>query len=229
MNLISPVPNHVAIIMDGNGRWATQRGLNRTEGHKEGVKVVKKIVEASVEVGVKYLTLFAFSTENWKRGPSEVNFLLNLFIDTIYNYIPELKRNSVKLNFIGDFTPLPVPLKKTMEYALKETSDGSSLVLTIAINYGGRHEILEACRKLCESNEDITEENFKKFLYTKDLPDPDLLIRTSGEMRISNFLLFQVAYTELYFTKTLWPDFTKEEYFKILQDFGKRERRFGGV
>ncbi|MCI4463141.1 MAG: isoprenyl transferase [Caldisericum sp.] len=229
MNLISPVPNHVAIIMDGNGRWATQRGLNRTEGHKEGVKVVKKIVEASVEVGVKYLTLFAFSTENWKRGPSEVNFLLNLFVDTIYNYIPELKRNSVKLNFIGDFTPLPVPLKKTMEYALKETSDGSSLVLTIAINYGGRHEILEACRKLCESNEDITEENFKKFLYTKDLPDPDLLIRTSGEMRISNFLLFQVAYTELYFTKTLWPDFTKEEYFKILQDFGKRERRFGGV
>jgi undecaprenyl diphosphate synthase len=229
MNLISPVPNHVAIIMDGNGRWATQRGLNRTEGHKEGVKVVKKIVEASVEVGVKYLTLFAFSTENWKRGPSEVNFLLNLFVDTIYNYIPELKRNSVKLNFIGDFTPLPVPLKKTMEYALRETSDGSSLVLTIAINYGGRHEILEACRKLCESNEDITEENFKKFLYTKDLPDPDLLIRTSGEMRISNFLLFQVAYTELYFTKTLWPDFTKEEYFKILQDFGKRERRFGGV
>lgn len=229
MNLISPVPNHVAIIMDGNGRWATQRGLNRTEGHKEGVKVVKKIVEASVEVGVKYLTLFAFSTENWKRGPSEVNFLLNLFVDTIYNYIPELKRNSVKLNFIGDFTPLPVPLKKTMEYALKETSDGSSLVLTIAINYGGRHEILEACRKLCESKEDITEENFKKFLYTKDLPDPDLLIRTSGEMRISNFLLFQVAYTELYFTKTLWPDFTKEEYFKILQDFGKRERRFGGV
>jgi len=229
MNLISPVPNHVAIIMDGNGRWATQRGLNRTEGHKEGVKVVKKIVEASVEVGVKYLTLFAFSTENWKRGPSEVNFLLNLFVDTIYNYIPELKRNSVKLNFIGDFTPLPVPLKKTMEYALKETSDGSSLVLTIAINYGGRHEILEACRKLCESNEDITEENFKKFLYTKDLPDPDLLIRTSGEMRISNFLLFQVAYTELYFTKTLWPDFTEEEYFKILQDFGKRERRFGGV
>jgi len=229
MNLISPVPNHVAIIMDGNGRWATQRGLNRTEGHKEGVKVVKKVVEASVEVGVKYLTLFAFSTENWKRGPSEVNFLLNLFVDTIYNYIPELKRNSVKLNFIGDFTPLPVPLKKTMEYALKETSDGSSLVLTIAINYGGRHEILEACRKLCESNEDITEENFKKFLYTKDLPDPDLLIRTSGEMRISNFLLFQVAYTELYFTKTLWPDFTKEEYFKILQDFGKRERRFGGV
>jgi Undecaprenyl pyrophosphate synthetase (EC 2.5.1.31) len=146
MNLISPVPNHVAIIMDGNGRWATQRGLNRTEGHKEGVKVVKKIVEASVEVGVKYLTLFAFSTENWKRGPSEVNFLLNLFVDTIYNYIPELKRNSVKLNFIGDFTPLPVPLKKTMEYALRETSDGSSLVLTIAINYGGRHEILEACR-----------------------------------------------------------------------------------
>jgi undecaprenyl diphosphate synthase len=229
MNVISPVPNHVAIIMDGNGRWATQRGLNRTEGHKEGVKVVKKIVEASVEVGVKYLTLFAFSTENWKRGPSEVNFLLNLFVDTIYNYIPELKRNSVKLKFIGDFTPLPVPLKKTMEYALKETSDGSSLVLTIAINYGGRHEILEACRKLCESDEDITEENFKKFLYTKDLPDPDLLIRTSGEMRISNFLLFQVAYTELYFTKTLWPDFTEEEYFKILQDFGKRERRFGGV
>ncbi|MFU2157646.1 isoprenyl transferase [Caldisericum sp. AR60] len=229
MDKISSVPKHVAIIMDGNGRWAVEKGLKRIEGHRAGVKVVKEIVEASVEVGVKYLTLYAFSTENWKRSTEEVSFLLNLFVDAIQNYIPELKENSIKLNFIGDFSPLPMPLRKTMEYAIKETESGSKLVLTIAINYGGRHEIVEACKKICKSGEDINETNFLKYLYTFNLPDPDLLIRTSGEMRISNFLLFQIAYTELYFTKTLWPDFTKEEFFKILEDFSKRERRFGGV
>ncbi|BAL80935.1 isoprenyl transferase [Caldisericum exile] len=229
MDEISPVPKHVVIIMDGNGRWAIERGLKRTEGHKEGVKVVKKIVEASVEVGIKYLTLFAFSTENWKRSPEEVSFLLNLFVDAIQNYIPELKENSVKLNFIGDFSPLPMPLRKAMDYALKETEKGTKLLLTVAINYGGRHEIIEACKQICSSGEDINEINFSKYLYTWNLPDPDLLIRTSGEMRLSNFLLFQIAYTELYFTKTLWPDFTKEEFFNILKDYNKRERRFGGV
>lgn len=229
MNIFSPVPKHVAIIMDGNGRWAEERGLKRSEGHREGVKVVRRIVEASAEVGIEYLTLFAFSTENWKRSTDEVGFLLNLFVEAIQSYIPELKINSVRLNFIGDFAPLPMPLKKAMEYALSETSSGSKLILTIAINYGGRREIVEACKKMCKSGEEISEKNFIKYLYTANIPDPDLLIRTSGEMRISNFLLYQMAYTEFYFTKTLWPDFTKEEYFKILEDFSKRERRFGGV
>lgn len=229
MSNSSSVPVHVAIIMDGNGRWALERGLPRTEGHKAGVKTVRRIVEASVEKGIRYLTLFAFSTENWRRSKEEVEFLLNLFTETIQVYIPELKENSVKLNFIGDISKLPFPLKKAMDYALNETKDGKNLLLTIAINYGGRLEILEAVKQICESGLPVNEENFKKFLFTKDIPDPDLLIRTSGEMRISNFLLFQIAYTELFFTKTLWPDFTKEEYFEILEEFSKRNRRFGSA
>ena len=226
----SPIPSiHVAIIMDGNGRWAESRGLPRTEGHRVGVKVVREIVEASVERGIGYLTLFAFSTENWKRSKEEVNFLFSLFTDAVTEYIPDLKRNSVKLNFIGDIEGLPYFLRQSLSYALNETKMGSKLLLTIAINYGGRREIIEAVKKALNSKIDIDEESFKQFLYTKDVKDPDILIRTSGEMRISNFLLYQIAYTELFFTKTLWPDFTKEEYFKILDEFSKRERRFGGV
>ena len=226
----SPIPSiHVAIIMDGNGRWAESRGLPRTEGHRVGVKVVREIVEASVERGIGYLTLFAFSTENWKRSKEEVNFLFSLFTDAVTEYIPDLKRNSVKLNFIGDIEGLPYFLRQSLSYALNETKTGSKLLLTIALNYGGRREIIEAVKKALNSKIDIDEESFKQFLYTKDVKDPDILIRTSGEMRISNFLLYQIAYTELFFTKTLWPDFTKEEYFKILDEFSKRERRFGGV
>ena len=226
----SPIPSiHVAIIMDGNGRWAESRGLPRTEGHRVGVKVVREIVEASVERGIGYLTLFAFSTENWKRSKEEVNFLFSLFTDAVTEYIPDLKRNSVKLNFIGDIEGLPYFLRQSLSYALNETKTGSKLLLTVALNYGGRREIIEAVKKALNSKIDINEESFKQFLYTKDVKDPDILIRTSGEMRISNFLLYQIAYTELFFTKTLWPDFTKEEYFKILDEFSKRERRFGGV
>ena len=226
----SPIPSiHVAIIMDGNGRWAESRGLPRTEGHRVGVKVVREIVEASVERGIGYLTLFAFSTENWKRSKEEVNFLFSLFTDAVTEYIPDLKRNSVKLNFIGDIEGLPYFLRQSLSYALNETKTGSKLLLTVALNYGGRREIIEAVKKALNSKIDIDEESFKQFLYTKDVKDPDILIRTSGEMRISNFLLYQIAYTELFFTKTLWPDFTKEEYFKILDEFSKRERRFGGV
>ena len=226
----SPIPSiHVAIIMDGNGRWAESRGLPRTEGHRVGVKVVREIVEASVERGIGYLTLFAFSTENWKRSKEEVNFLFSLFTDAVTEYIPDLKKNSVKLNFIGDIEGLPYFLRQSLSYALNETKTGSKLLLTIAINYGGRREIVEAVKKALNGKIDIDEESFKQFLYTKDLKDPDILIRTSGEMRISNFLLYQIAYTELFFTKTLWPDFTKEEYFKILDEFSKRKRRFGGV
>ena len=226
----SPIPSiHVAIIMDGNGRWAESRGLPRTEGHRVGVKVVREIVEASVERGIGYLTLFAFSTENWKRSKEEVNFLFSLFTDAVTEYIPDLKRNSVKLNFIGDIEGLPYFLRQSLSYALNETKTGSKLLLTVALNYGGRREIIEAVKKALNSKIDIDEESFKQFLYTKDVKDPDILIRTSGEMRISNFLLYQIAYTELFFTKTLWPDFTKEEYFKILDEFSKRKRRFGGV
>jgi undecaprenyl diphosphate synthase len=226
----SPIPSiHVAIIMDGNGRWAESRGLPRTEGHRVGVKVVREIVEASVERGIGYLTLFAFSTENWKRSKEEVNFLFSLFTDAVTEYIPDLKKNSVKLNFIGDIEGLPYFLRQSLSYALNETKTCNKLLLTIAINYGGRREIIEAVKKAINSKIDIDEESFKQFLYTKDVKDPDILIRTSGEMRISNFLLYQIAYTELFFTKTLWPDFTKEEYFKILEEFSKRKRRFGGV
>lgn len=226
----SPIPSiHVAIIMDGNGRWAESRGLPRTEGHRVGVKVVREIVEASVERGIGYLTLFAFSTENWKRSKEEVNFLFSLFTDAVTEYIPDLKRNSVKLNFIGDIEGLPYFLRQSLSYALNETKTGSKLLLTVALNYGGRREIIEAVKKALNSKIDIDEESFKQFLYTKDVKDPDILVRTSGEMRISNFLLYQIAYTELFFTKTLWPDFTKEEYFKILDEFSKRKRRFGGV
>ncbi|MBP8612820.1 MAG: di-trans,poly-cis-decaprenylcistransferase [Candidatus Atribacteria bacterium] len=226
----SPISSiHVAIIMDGNGRWAEARGLPRTEGHKVGVKVVREIVEASVERGVGYLTLFAFSTENWKRSKQEVNFLFSLFTDAVTEYIPDLKKNSVKLNFIGDLDGLPYFLRQSLSYALNETKAGNKLLLTIAINYGGRREIVDAVNKAIRSGTDVDEESFKKLLYTKDIKDPDILIRTSGEMRISNFLLYQIAYTELFFTKTLWPDFTKEEYFKIIDEFSKRERRFGGV
>jgi undecaprenyl diphosphate synthase len=224
------LPVHIAIIMDGNGRWAQERGLQRREGHRAGVRVVKEIVEASVEVGIKYLTLFAFSTENWKRSKEEVDFLFTLFVEAIYEYIPELRKNLVKLNFIGNIEKLPYPLRKTIDYALNETRNGKNLLLTIAINYGGRLEIIEAVKNICRNGlKDMDEETFKQFLFTKDIPDPDILIRTGGEMRISNFLLYQIAYTELFFTKTLFPDFTKEEYFRILEEFKKRERRFGSV
>jgi len=224
------LPVHVAIIMDGNGRWAQERGLQRREGHRAGVRVVKEIVEASVEVGIKYLTLFAFSTENWKRSKEEVDFLFTLFVEAIYEYIPELRKNLVKLNFIGNIEKLPYPLRKTIDYALNETKNGKNLLLTIAINYGGRLEIIEAVKNICRNGlKDMDEETFKQFLFTKDIPDPDILIRTGGEMRISNFLLYQIAYTELFFTKTLFPDFTKEEYFRMLEEFKKRERRFGSV
>ncbi len=225
----SSVPVHVAIIMDGNGRWAKNKGLKRIEGHRVGVKVVKEIVEASATIGIKFLTLFTFSTENWKRGEEEVNFLFELFANSVKEYIPELKANSIRLNVIGNLNQLPFFLRKTIDYAIKETEKGDKLTLTLAINYGARLEIVEAVKKAKSTDMEITEESFKNFLFTRDLPDPDLIIRTSGEMRLSNFLLYQAAYSELFFTKTLWPDFTKEEFFEIITEFNKRERRFGGV
>ncbi len=226
---LTSVPVHVGIIMDGNGRWAEKHGLPRTEGHKEGVKAVKKITKISVQVGIEFLTLFAFSTENWKRDKSEIDFLFNLFITAINEYLPELRENSVKLNFIGDIEGLPMFVRKTLDYAVKSTSEGSKLLLNIALNYGSRSEIVNACKRMQESKEVIDENSFGKYLYTAGQPDPDLIIRTSGEKRLSNFLLYQSSYAELFFTDTLWPDFSEEEYIKILREFGIRKRRFGAV
>lgn len=226
---LTSVPVHVGIIMDGNGRWAEKHGLPRTEGHKEGVRVVKKITKVSVQAGIKFLTLFAFSTENWKRDKSEVDFLLNLFVTAINEYLPELKENSVKLNFIGDIEGLPIFVRKALDYAVKSTSESSKLLLNIAINYGSRSEIVNACKRIIKSKEVIDEKSFEKYLYTAGQPDPDLIIRTSGEKRLSNFLLYQSSYAELFFTDTLWPDFSEEEYIKILREFGIRKRRFGAI
>ena len=229
MNEKSAVPVHTAIIMDGNGRWAKKRDLKRTEGHKKGVETVRRIVKASVDYGMKFLTLYAFSTENWRRDKEEVNFLFHLFVTAINEYIPELKENRIKINFIGDANPLPEFVKKNIQYAFNETASNNKMMLNIALDYGGRREIVQAVNKILSSRKKvrITEETFKNFLYTAGQPDPDLIIRTGGEKRLSNFLLYQSAYSELFFTDTLWPDFTEKEYLKILKDYSKRERRFG--
>ena len=227
----SPIPAHVAIIMDGNGRWAEKRGLNRTEGHKNGVKSVRIITKTSANRGIKFLTLFAFSTENWKRSTKEVNFLFHLLVDSINTYIPELHENGIKINFIGDIDPLPLFVKNMVQFAAKTTKNNTRMVLNIALNYGGRREIVQAVEKLLllGTTHEITEEAFRQFLYTKDQPDPDLIIRTGGEKRLSNFLLYQSAYSELVFTDTLWPDFTEKEYLQILQKFLKRTRKYGAL
>jgi undecaprenyl diphosphate synthase len=226
----SSVPGHVAIIMDGNGRWAQSRNLPRIEGHKAGVKVVKIITQTSAEFGIKYLTLYAFSTENWKRDKTEVDFLFNLFVDAVTNYLAELVENSVKLNFIGNISGLPYFVRKFVDYSINKTSKCNRMTLNVALNYGGREEIINAVRKICKSGANVDEKSFEDFLYTKGQPDPDLIIRTGGEKRLSNFLLYQSFYSELFFTNTYWPDFSKEEYIAILNDFmGKRQRRFGGV
>ncbi len=222
------VPVHIAIIMDGNGRWAIKRGLPRTEGHKEGVRTVKRITEAASSQGIKFLTLYAFSTENWKRSKEEVNFLLHLFVEAINGYLEELKQNDVALNFIGNIEPLPYFLKKVIQYAKNATKENKGMVLNIALNYGGRQEILQAVQKICELGDvEINEETFGSFLYTADQPDPDIIIRTSGEKRLSNFLLYQSSYSELFFTETLWPDFSEKEFISILNEFQHRKRRFG--
>jgi undecaprenyl diphosphate synthase len=215
--------------MDGNGRWAKRRGLPRTEGHRQGVKVVRNITKSAAEHGIKHLTLFAFSTENWKRSEYEVNFLFNLFVEAIQAYIPELKGQSIRLNFIGDIIGLPSFLRSSLKIAKDQTRLGNKMQLNIAINYGGRHEIIDAVKNACKSQVEINEDNFPSFLYTAGIPDPDIIIRTSGEMRLSNFLLFQSAYSEFFFTKTLWPDFSEQEFLDILDQYNKRDRKFGEV
>lgn len=233
---VDAIPSHIAIIMDGNGRWAAQRDKPRTFGHEAGVKAVKEVVIAASEIGIKYLTLYTFSSENWKRPKSEVVALMSLLSRTTRRELDELIKNDVKLITTGRISGLSIGRRKVLANAVERTRNNKGLVLNLALNYGGRTEILDAVKAIANSVKaglmnihDINEELFSEFLYTAEIPDPDLLIRTSGERRISNFLLWQTSYTELYIIDTLWPDFGRKELFEAISDYQKRERRFGKV
>ncbi len=228
------LPLHLAIIMDGNGRWAQKRGLPRIMGHRQGVKTVKRIVTLTREIGIKYLTLYAFSKENWQRPKEEVSTLMDLLYSYLEKELYEMLENDIRLETIGEIDLLPKRVKSKLFEVMKRTEGNQSMVLCLALSYGGRNEIIRAAKKIAEdcidgriSPDALNEELFSSYLYTSNMPDPDLIIRTSGEVRLSNFLLYQGAYSELYFTKTLWPDFDKEELFKALIDYASRERRFG--
>lgn len=230
------LPRHIAIIMDGNGRWAKKRLMPRTVGHRAGMASLKKIVRASSDIGISVLTVYAFSTENWKRPRTEVDYLMNLLIEFLRKEIDELHREKVKIGVLGDYEPLPQECKVEIERALQLTANNNGLILNIALNYGSRREIIRAVEKIAEkvlnrdiSINDIDEQLFAGFLYTADCPDPDLLIRTAGENRISNFLLWQIAYSELWITETLWPDFSRKHLVQAIYDYQHRERRFGGL
>jgi undecaprenyl diphosphate synthase len=230
------LPQHIAIIMDGNGRWAKNQGKFRAFGHESGVISVKDIVEGCVEIGVKYLTVYAFSTENWNRPIDEVNALMELLISTINNEAQTLNNNNVRLNAIGDINSLPQKCIDDLANVMEITANNTKCVLTLALSYSAKWEIVRAAKLLAQevkeqkiSLNDINEETFAEHLTTKNIPDPELMIRTSGEHRISNFLLWQVAYTEFYFTETLWPDFRREHLFEAIVDYQKRERRFGKI
>lgn len=232
----SKLPKHIAIIMDGNGRWAKRRFLPRTAGHKEGVERVKEIVRACGNLGIKYLTLYAFSTENWARPKDEVDTLMKLLVEYLRKELDTLHRNNVKVKVLGNIDELPDLPKKEIIKAIEKTKKNEKLVLNIALNYGSRDEIIQAVRNIILDIihnkidiDEINKENFQKYLYTSDQPDPDLLIRTSGEQRVSNFLLYQIAYSEFYFTNTLWPDFKEEHLYKAILEYQNRERRFGKI
>jgi undecaprenyl diphosphate synthase len=224
------IPRHVAIIMDGNGRWARARGLRRADGHKEGVKSVRAVVEACGELGVQVLTLYAFSSENWRRPRTEVDALMNLLVVTITQEVEDLRKNNVQLRAIGRWREFDLMPRKAIELAIERCRGNSGLILNLALSYGGRQEIVDAATQLVRSGkEKITEQDLEGYLYTSGLPDPDLLIRTSGEMRISNFLLWQLAYAEIVVTDVLWPDFRKPQLLEAIAEFGRRSRRFGEV
>ena len=228
------LPRHVAIIMDGNGRWAKKQGLARMFGHKKGVETVHNITVAATKLGIEYLTLYTFSTENWNRPKEEVDALMTLLVDTIAKETPTLMNNNVRLQTIGDINRLPEGTKQKFLACIDETSRNTGLTMVIALSYSARWEIIEAVReavRLTQAGqlrpEDVSEQMVSALMTTREMPDPDLLIRTSGEYRISNFLLWQLAYSELYFTDCLWPEFTDEEFYKAIVDYQKRERRFG--
>ena len=231
---LNNIPKHIAIIMDGNGRWAKSNGKARIYGHHAGVEAVRKVVETCTELSVQYLTLYAFSTENWKRPEAEVNALMELLVRTIRKETPELDKNNVRIGMIGDGHSLPKACIDELEEAKKMTSANTGLNLILALSYSGRWEITHAVQQIAQKVQsgelnpaDISEKTISAYLNTSAIPDPELLIRTSGEYRLSNFLLWQSAYTEYYFTETLWPDFDKNELVKALLDYQKRERRFG--
>ncbi|MCF6463304.1 isoprenyl transferase [Clostridium sp. Cult1] len=230
------VPKHVAIIMDGNGRWAKKRFLPRTAGHQEGMKRVIEIVEVAEKLNIKYLSLYAFSTENWKRPKEEIDGLMKLLVQYIRIELDRIHKNNVKIQTMGDLNKLPKFAKKEVERAIEKTKNNTKMILNIGLNYGGRDEIVRGIKNLLEDykmgklkEEDIDEEIFKNYLYTNNLPDPDLLIRPSGELRLSNFMLYQIAYTEFWFSHIYWPDFKEEEFYKAIIDYQRRNRRFGGI
>jgi undecaprenyl diphosphate synthase len=230
------LPVHIAIIMDGNGRWARSRGFPRTAGHEQGVKAVKKVVQAAGDIDIPYLTLYTFSTENWKRPKSEVSAIMKLLYRTTRRELNELLENNVRLITTGDIDALSPSRRDILKDAMKRTAGNTGLTLNLALNYSGRYEILRAVKNIAEDilksrlkPTDIDESKFTGYLQTNGLPDPDLLIRTSGERRVSNFLLWQMAYTEIYVTDVLWPDFGKEDFYRAILDFQQRERRFGEV
>lgn len=225
-------PSHVAIILDGNGRWAQKRNMPRTFGHKNGAENVVDIAIHAKKRGVKYLTLYAFSTENWKRPKKEVDYLMKLLIKFVNDKIDQLMEEDCKLNFLGDLSAIPDQTRKAVELALDRTKDNKSLFINIALNYGGRNELVHAFKSIISQGykaEDIDEKLISEYLYTKDIPDPDLLIRPGGELRISNFLIYQIAYSELYFTDKLWPDFSYEDFDNAIEEYSRRNRRFGDV
>ncbi|WP_058472455.1 polyprenyl diphosphate synthase [Legionella quateirensis] len=232
----SKLPQHIAIVMDGNGRWAENRGLARIEGHRAGVETVKKMIRSCLEKKIGCLSLFAFSSENWSRPIAEVNFLMELFVEALRKELAELNQHGIRIRFTGDREPLSPVLQKEMREAEFLTRDNQQLILNVVVNYGGKWDIVTAAKKMSRAVisgqvalDEINESNFAQFLDTDGLPEPDLFIRTSGELRISNFFLWQLAYTELYFTEVHWPDFNIEELELALESFSKRKRRFGQI
>ncbi len=228
------IPEHVAIIMDGNGRWAAKRKLPRSAGHKAGVEALREVVKTCVQLGIKFLTVFSFSIENWQRPKDEVNFLLNLFLESLKEELENFNKNGVRVFLVGDRKLIPHEILEAFENAEKKTANNNKLFFNIAINYGSRQEIIEAAKKIYKAAvrddiniEKLDEKTFSDYLFTKGCPDPDFLIRTSGEYRVSNFLLWQIAYCEFYFVKTLWPDFKRKNFLKAIYYYQQRNRRFG--